>query len=430
MKNDLRSRIVVQTDGRVMSGKDVAIATLLGAEEWGAATSALVVSGCVMMRKCQLNTCPVGVATQDPELRKNFSGKPEYVENYFRFLARELRQIMAKLGFRTVQEMVGRSDILKKRENVTHWKARYLNLDNLLMRATSPSCTPYQSEPQDFGLDKAIDHELIAIAQPAIKEGKRVKGEFNVRNVQRTVGGMLSAEVSRAYGGDGLPDDTIHFKFDGSVGQSFAAFGAKGITFEIEGEANDYFGKGLSGSKLILYPPKESTYNPHNNVIVGNVAFYGATSGEAYIRGIAGERFCVRNSGASVVVERVGDNGCEYMTGGRVVILGPIGKNFAAGMSGGIAYLLDCDDQSRGRINIDMVAIEALVDQKEINDVRGMIERHVQYTGSRSAKALLDNWNPARLTKVMPRDYKRALADIAAEAVGKTIERPVREEAL
>ncbi|MES0490066.1 MAG: glutamate synthase large subunit [Leptospirales bacterium] len=431
MRNDLRSRIVVQTDGRIMSGKDVAIATLLGAEEWGAATSALVVSGCIMMRQCQLNTCPVGVATQDPELRKNFPGKPEYLVNYFMFLARQMRQLMAQLGFKTVNEMVGRSDLLKKRENVEHWKAKHLNLDKLLARATSPNCTAYQTEAQDFGLEKAVDHQLIAMAKSALKDGAKVKGEITVRNVQRTVGGMLSAEVSRAFGGQGLPDDTIYFKLDGSIGQSFAAFGAKGITFEIEGEANDYFGKGLSGAKLILYPPKESTFDPHTNVIVGNVAFYGATSGEAYIRGVGGERFCVRNSGAQVVVEQVGDNGCEYMTGGRVVILGPVGKNFAAGMSGGIAYLLDIDEKSRGRINIDMVAIEALVDQKEISEVRSMIERHVEYTGSRSAKALLDNWNPGRITKVMPRDYKRALADLAAEAVGKKIERAsVRQEPL
>lgn len=433
MANDLRSRIVVQTDGRIMSGKDIAIATLLGAEEWGAATSALVVSGCIMMRKCQLNTCPVGVATQNEELRKNFTGKPEFLVNYFIFLAREMRQIMARLGMRTVNEMVGRSDLLRTRENIQHWKAKYLNLDNLLMKAKSPNCAPYQTDPQEFGLEDAVDNELIKIAQPALKEGKKVKGEINVRNVQRTVGGMLAAEVSRAYGEEGLPEDTIHIKVNGSAGQSFAAFGAKGITFEIEGEANDYFGKGLSGSKLILYPPKKVKYDPHVNAIVGNVAFYGATSGEAYIRGTGGERFCVRNSGAHVVVERVGDNGCEYMTGGRVAILGPIGKNFAAGMSGGIAYLLDCDEQSRKRINPDMVDIEELSDPEEIESLRAMVQRHVDYTGSRSATTLLENWDPARFTKIMPIDYKRALAEIEAESSDEDgedapVSNPLRQE--
>ncbi len=433
MRNDLRSRIVVQTDGRVMSGKDVAIATLLGAEEWGAATSALVVSGCVMMRQCQLNTCPVGVATQNPELRKNFTGKPEFLVNYFTFLAREMREFMAQLGFKTVNEMVGRVDMLKMRDNVGHWKAKYLKMDHLLQPAKSPGCTAYQTEEQDFGMDSVVDHELIALSQPALQKGEKVKAEISIRNVQRTVGGMLSAEVTRAYGGEGLPDDTIHIKANGSAGQSFAAFGAKGITFEIEGEANDYFAKGLSGSKLILYPPKDSKFDPHTNAIAGNVAFYGATSGEAYIRGAGGERFCVRNSGAHVVVEQVGDNGCEYMTGGRVVILGPIGKNFAAGMSGGVAYLLDLDQKSTDRINTGMVDLEELTDSNEINEIKAMIERHVNYTGSRSAKALLDQWNPGRLTKVMPRDYKRALAELADEAKkeGETnAVKPEREAAL
>ncbi|MDH5541705.1 MAG: glutamate synthase large subunit [Nitrospinota bacterium] len=417
MRNDLRSRIVVQTDGRILTGYDVAVATLLGAEEWGAATSALIVSGCVMMRKCHMNSCPVGIATQDKDLRAFFTGKPEYLVNYFTFLATEMRNHMAQLGFRTVNEMVGRVDKLKMRSNVSHWKAKHMNLDNLLHKAKSPSCASYCVEEQDFGLENALDHQLIEMAKPALEKGEKVKGEIKIRNINRTIGTMLSAEISRRYGAAGLPDDTIYIKANGSAGQSFSAFGAKGVTFEIEGEVNDYFCKGLSGSKVILYPPKNSTFNAHENVIVGNVALYGATNGEVYIRGIAGERFCVRNSGAKVVVEAVGDHGCEYMTGGRVIILGSIGKNFGAGMSGGIAYILETDGMSKKRINPEMVDLERLSDPAEIEEVKGMIERHHNFTGSNTSRKVLAKWNSsvAKFIKVMPKDYKRALAEMAEE---------------
>ncbi|CAK0759889.1 glutamate synthase subunit GltB [Gammaproteobacteria bacterium] len=410
MRNQLRSRIVVQTDGRILSGRDVAIAALLGAEEWGTATGALVSCGCLLMRKCHLNTCPVGIATQDPELRKLFSGKPEYVVRFIQFLSMELREFMAELGFRKVDDMIGRTDKLKLRSNITHWKAKYLNLDRILYR--SGGFPSHSCEPQDFALSESIDNQLIEIAKPALEEKKKVSGEISIRNLNRAVGTMLSSEISRKYGEDGLPEDSIYFKIRGSAGQSFSAFGAKGLTLELEGEANDYFCKGLSGAKVILYPPKSSGYRSHENVIVGNVAFYGATSGTAYIRGIGGERFCVRNSGANVVVESVGDHGCEYMTGGRVVILGNIGKNFAAGMSGGIAYLFDPNDNSRLRVNLGMVALEPLEDVSEVSEVQKMIEQFFQYTGSFVAKEILEHWDASDFTKVMPTDYKRALQEM------------------
>jgi glutamate synthase domain-containing protein 2/glutamate synthase domain-containing protein 1/glutamate synthase domain-containing protein 3 len=415
VKNGLRSRIVVQTDGQLRTGRDLAIATLLGAEEWGIATSALIVEGCIMMRKCHLNTCPVGIATQDKELRGKYTGKPEHVVNFVKFLAQDLREIMAELGFRTINEMVGRVDKLKPKDGVNHWKAKHLKLDKLLHRMhLRDTDTTYQSILQDHGIDKALDNKLIELAQPAIKNGEKVKAEIELKNINRTVGTMLSAEMTRAYAEDGLPEDTIHFKATGSGGQSFGAFVNSGITFEIEGDANDYFGKGLCGGKLILYPPKDISYKPNENVILGNVSFYGATSGEAYIYGLAGERFCVRNSGAKVVVSAVGDHGCEYMTGGRVVILGEIGKNFAAGMSGGIAYIYDEKDNLKQRINTEMVDLDAIEDQKESDEVKSMVERYVNYTGSKEAKALLDDWDNtvSKMIKVMPVDYKRVLANM------------------
>ncbi|MBI3794708.1 MAG: glutamate synthase large subunit [Nitrospinae bacterium] len=416
MRNDLRSRIVVQADGRIITGRDVMIATLLGAEEWGAATTALVSAGCIMMRKCHLNNCPVGVATQDPDLRKNFMGKPEHVVNFFMFLATELREHMAKLGFKTVNEMVGRTDKLKVKDNITHYKARHVEAGKLLTQAKSSVCAPYCCERQDFGLDGVLDHQLIALAKPALESGKKVAGEFKIRNVNRAVGSMLSAEISRKYGENGLPDDTIKIKLTGTAGQSFMAFGAKGMTFELEGEANDYFCKGLSGAKAVLYPDKRSKYKANENVILGNVAFYGATSGVAFIQGMGGERFCVRNSGANVVVEAVGDHGCEYMTGGRVVILGPVGKNFAAGMSGGIAYILDLDGASRPRVNKGLVGLEGLVDAEEVDFVKGFIEQHFNHTNSTHAKWVLDNWRDVlpKFIKVMPEDYKKVLEETSA----------------
>ncbi|MDH5509236.1 MAG: glutamate synthase large subunit [Nitrospinota bacterium] len=414
VRNRLRGRIVLQTDGRILTGRDVAIATLLGAEEWGCATAALVVMGCVMMRQCHLNSCPVGVATQDPELRKAFTGKADFVVNFFHFIARDLREYMARLGFKTVNEMVGRADMLKKKENISHWKARTMTVDRLLYMEPSKGRPTYQCETQDFGLEKALDNELIEAARASLEKGEKTRAAFRIRNINRTAGTMLSAEISRKYGEEGLQDDTIRFKLDGSAGQSFLAFGAKGLTMELEGETNDYFCKGLSGAKAILYPPRVSKMKPSENFICGNVAFYGATSGEAYIRGIAGERFCVRNSGARVVVEGVGDHGCEYMTGGKVVILGAIGKNFAAGMSGGIAYILDLDGSAGGRMNMGLVELEKLEDPTEIAEIQEMISRHHLYTESPAAADILSRWEETvpRFIKVMPIDYKRALAEM------------------
>lgn len=418
MQNNLRSRIAVQTDGRILTGKDVAIAAILGADEWGSATAALVVSGCVMMRKCHMNSCPVGIATQDKELRKFYSGSADYVVNYFNFMAAELREYMAMLGFRTVNEMIGRTDKLKQRENIKHYKAKHVDLSALLIKAESPGgCASYQCEGQDFGLEKALDHALLEKAKPALENKEKVRIDTTIRNINRTFGTILSAEVSRRYGEDALPEDTIYIKVNGSAGQSFAAFAAKGVTFELEGESNDYFCKGLSGAKAILYPPKKSTFVAEDHVVVGNVAFYGATGGEAYIRGIAGERFCVRNSGAKVVVESCGDHGCEYMTGGKAVILGPIGKNFAAGMSGGIAYILQGEGFVEERINMGMIDLEKLEDPEEIAEIKGMIQRHREYTESPVAKKVLENWEESvrKFIKIMPRDYKRALAELAEE---------------
>ncbi len=416
VKNGLRSRITVQTDGQLRTGRDLAIATLLGAEEWGIATSALVVEGCVMMRKCHLNTCPVGIATQDGELRKKYRGKAEHVVNYVKFMAQELREIMAELGFRTINEMVGRADKLKAKEHVTHWKAKHLKLDKLLYRMQiSNSDSGHKTIQQDHHIDEALDHKLLELAAPALLSGLPVREEIQIRNINRTVGTILSAEMTRKYGEEGLPDDTIHFKATGSGGQSFGAFVNSGITFELEGDANDYFGKGLCGGKLILYPPEASTFEANSNVILGNVSFYGATGGEAYIYGLAGERFCVRNSGARVVVGAIGDHGCEYMTGGRVVILGEIGKNFAAGMSGGIAYIYDVNDSLKQRINTGMVDLDRIESEEEANEVRGMVAKYLQYTGSKEASALLDDWdtNRSHFIKVMPVDYKRVLAHLA-----------------
>ena len=420
VKNGLRDRVVLQTDGMLRTGRDIAIAAMLGAEEWGVATAALVVMGCIMMRKCHLNTCPVGVATQDPELRKEFRGKPEYVETYFKFLAQDLREQMAKLGFRTVNEMVGRTDKLAPRKGITHWKAKTLQLENLLYRmADAPKGGQFCCTTQDHGIDTAMDNELLKLCAPTLDAKKPVKAEIRLRNVHRTVGTILSSEITRRFGPDALEEDTIHIKATGTAGQSCMAFGVKGVTMEIEGEANDYFGKGLSGGKLVLYPPKSSTFDPQENVIVGNVSFYGATSGEAYIKGKAGERFCVRNSGARVVVESVGDHGCEYMTGGRVVILGDIGRNFAAGMSGGSAYLLDTGS-TRSRVNKAMVDLEEIVEAEDLIELKSMVERHLELTGSAKAKELLADWSNSvkKFVKVMPVDYKRALREMAAEAKG------------
>ncbi|MBT3941274.1 MAG: glutamate synthase large subunit, partial [Chloroflexi bacterium] len=362
VQNGLRGRIVVQTDGQIKTGRDVAIATLLGAEEWGVATAALVVMGCIMLRKCHLNTCSVGVATQDPELRKKFAGTPEAVVNYFMMLAESLREYMAKLGFRSVNEMVGRVDMLESRRAVDHWKARGLNLDNLIYKPEAvEGVALYHSEEQDHGLDAALDHELIKTAAPALDNQTPVEATFPIRNSNRVVGTMLSGKIAKKYGVAGLPDDTLRYTFKGTAGQSFAAFLAAGVSFRLEGDANDYFAKGLGGGRIVVVPPEGSTFTPEDNIIVGNVALYGSTGGEAYIRGVAGERFAVRNSAARAVVEGIGDHGCEYMTGGTIVVIGPTGRNFGAGMSGGIAYVYDPDDTFPGRFNPEMADIEQIL---------------------------------------------------------------------
>ena len=422
VKNKLRSRIVVQADGQMKTGRDLAIATLLGAEEWGVATAALVVEGCIIMRKCHLNTCPVGVATQNKELRKRFNASPDHVVNFFHFLAQELREIMAELGFRTIEEMVGRVDKLKMRDNIDHWKYKNLDLSKILYKEESdPSETMYQSIEQQHHIAEQLDWQLVKLAEPALKHKEKVRGEFPIRNVNRSVGTLLSNEISKWHKGEGLPEDTVHVKFTGSSGQSFGAFSAPGLTLELEGEANDYFGKGLSGSKLIVYPFKETKYIPSENMIAGNVAFYGATSGEAYLRGLAGERFCVRNSGVKTVVEGIGDHGCEYMTGGLAIILGKTGRNFAAGMSGGIAYVYDEDDTFKPKCNREMVDFD-LIESEDIQVLRTMIENHFKYTKSEVAEKMLANWEATleKFVKVMPRDYKAVLLKRKVESLRNT----------
>jgi glutamate synthase (NADPH) large chain len=423
--NGLRDRIVVQVDGQMKTGRDVVVAALLGAEEFGFATAPLVVSGCVMMRVCHLNTCPVGIATQDPELRKTFTGTPEFVVNFFRFLAEEVREYMAQLGFRTMDEMIGRVDALDMRQAVSHWKASGVDLSQILHEPVVPEGTARrQVVAQDHGLHKALDIELIEACAPALEAGVSVDLSREIRNVHRTVGTMLGYEVTRRYGGAGLPDDTIRIHFHGSAGQSFGAFVPNGIRLTLEGDSNDYLGKGLSGGRIVVFPPRGSRFRAEENIIIGNVALYGATSGEAFIRGVAGERFAVRNSGAHAVVEGVGDHGCEYMTGGRVVVLGTTGRNFAAGMSGGIAYVLDADGQFAGRANRGMVDLEGITAADE-TFLRAIIERHVELTSSELGARVLDDWRTARahFVKVMPRDYKRVVeAEAHAAAEGRPLE--------
>lgn len=411
VKNKLRSRITVQADGQIRTGRDIAIAALLGAEEFGVATAALVAVGCIIMRKCHLNTCPVGVATQNKELRALFSGQPEHVVNMFTFMGTELREIMAELGFRTINEMIGQADRLQVRKDITHWKYKNLDLSPLLYKEEAgPEVGLYKTEEQDHDMLGILDERLIKDAKAALDSKAKVTGEYEITNIDRTAGTMLSYEISTKYKKEGLPEDTIHYKFNGSAGQSFGAFGANGLKFELEGEANDYFGKGLSGAKLILYPSKQAKFVPSDNIIVGNVCFYGATSGEAYINGQAGERFCVRNSGGTAVVEGVGDHGCEYMTGGTAVILGETGRNFAAGMSGGVAYVYDASKKFPARCNMEMVALETL-ETEDLADLKKLIENHFNYTNSAVAKSILDNWAKASLDfiKVMPVDYKAVL---------------------
>ena len=414
--NNLRSRIYVETDGQLKTGRDVAVAALLGAEEYGFASAPLVVMGCIMMRVCHLNTCPVGVATQDPRLRARFAGEADHVVNFMRFVAQELREIMAKLGFRTIDEMIGRTDKLIPWKAIDHWKARGLDLTPILYQPNVPADVGrYRQQDQDHGLEKSLDvTKLLHACKPAIERGEKVRVEFPIHNVNRVVGTITGSEITKKHGPNGLPEDTIHIKFKGSAGQSFGAFVPRGMTLELEGDANDYFGKGLSGGKLIVYPPAGSTFESRDNIIIGNVALYGATAGEIFVCGMAGERFAVRNSGVSAVVEAIGDHGCEYMTGGRVVILGKTGRNFAAGMSGGVAYVLDEQGDFPSRCNMELVGLEKVTDADEAEELWKLIQRYQTYANCKRAATILSEWKNylPKFVKVMPQDYKRVLLSL------------------
>ena len=437
--NRLRSRVRVQVDGQVKTGRDVVIGALLGAEEFGFATAPLVVEGCIMMRKCHLNTCPVGVATQDPVLRKRFTGQPEHVVNYFFFVAEEVRELMAQLGMRTFEELVGRSDLIDMRAGITHWKAKGLDFSRILHQVPNiGDDTSYQTAVQDHGLDKALDQKLIEKSADALNEGKAVSFMQPVRNLNRSIGAMLSGEVAKRYGHDGLPDNTIHIQMSGTAGQSFGAFLARGVTFDLVGEGNDYVGKGMSGGRIIVRPSNGFRGKSSDNIIVGNTVMYGAIAGESYFSGVAGERFAVRNSGASAVVEGTGDHGCEYMTGGTVVVLGQTGRNFAAGMSGGVAYVFDPKRQFKNRCNTSMVQLNTVLPEAEQKtqdpvfhsisvhaapasdeaNLRTLVEAHFKYTGSEVAREILDNWETAlmQFVKVMPIDYRKVLEQRAQNA--------------
>ena len=410
--NDLRSRVVIQTDGQLKTGRDVAIAALLGAEEFGFSTAPLVTLGCIMMRKCHLNTCPVGIATQNKELRKKFTGKPEHLVNYLFMVAEDLRLIMAQLGFKTMNEMIGRVDMIEMDKAIKHWKKDSIDLSALLTIAQKPNpdTVTYQNIPQDHQLDQQLDNDLISQARNIIELGGKLKIDSSISNTDRTVGAMLSSYVVKTIGSNKLPEGSIHINLKGSAGQSFGAFLAKGITLEVEGDANDYVGKGLSGGRVIIYPPKNSTFIPQNEIIAGNVCGYGATGGEMYLSGCVAERFCVRNSGAVAVVEGVGDHGCEYMTGGRAVILGEVGRNFGAGMSGGIAYVYNPNSTLKSRANQAMIDFDPMDDNSQ-KELFKLITNHAQLTGSIVAHEILDNWNKelANFVKVMPKALKAVL---------------------
>lgn len=416
MLNNLRDRVVLETDGKMLSGRDLAVAVLLGAEEYGFATAPLVAVGCIMMRVCQMDTCPVGVATQNPDLRKNFTGDPQHVVNFMTFVAQDLREIMAELGFRTIEEMVGRTDCLDAVRASDHWKKKGVDLSSLLHTPAMPEgSTRFRSKFQNHGLEETIDvSKLLDLAAPALESGQAVEVSLPITNVNRAVGTILGSELTRKYGAAGLPDDTIRLNFTGSAGQSLGAFVPKGITITVEGDSNDYVGKGLSGGKLIIKPSPKATFAAEDNIIIGNTALYGATGGEAYINGIAGERFAVRNSGANVVVEGAGDHGCEYMTGGRVVVLGATGRNFAAGMSGGIAYVYDPENSFIKRCNLEMVLLERVEEADEAAELHKLISRHAELTGSAVAGRILDSWEAAlpKFIRVIPKDYKRMLEQI------------------
>ncbi|RTL01292.1 MAG: glutamate synthase subunit alpha, partial [Neisseriaceae bacterium] len=442
--NGLRGRVRVQVDGQMKTGRDVVIGALLGADEMGFATAPLVVEGCIMMRKCHLNTCPVGVATQDPELRRKFTGQPEHVVNYFFFVAEEVRELMAQLGIRKFDDLIGRADLLDMKKGIAHWKAQGLDYSRIFHRPEVAASAPVMhTETQDHGLQKALDNKLIEQARPALEKGEKVRIETPVCNINRTVGTMLSGRVAERYGHAGLPDDTIHVTLNGTAGQSFGALAARGVTLELVGEGNDYVGKGLSGGRIIVRPSQGFRGETERNIIIGNTVLYGATEGEAFFAGVAGERFAVRNSGATTVVEGVGDHGCEYMTGGTVVVLGMTGRNFAAGMSGGVAYVLDEAGDFESRCNMAQVALEPVEEEfaarkgSEAGDdlesqgkvdvrhlgladevlLKGLIEKHAQYTNSATARKILADWANyrARFVKVMPHEYRRALTEMAAQ---------------
>jgi len=431
--NRLRGRIAVQVDGQIKTGRDVVIGAMLGADEFGFATAPLVVQGCIMMRKCHLNTCPVGVATQDPVLRRKFSGKPEYVVNYMFFVAEEARELMAALGMRKFDELIGRADLLDIKKGIEHWKAKGLDFSRIFHMPQMPAAVArFHSETQDHGLEKALDNRLIELAQPALERGEKVAIDMPIRNINRTVGTMLSHEIAKRYGHEGLPQDTIRVRFAGSAGQSFGAFLARGVTLDLIGDTNDYCGKGLSGGRISVQPSPKFRGEPTENIITGNVVLYGAIAGEAYFRGVAGERFAVRNSGATAVVEGVGDHCCEYMTGGTVAVLGQTGRNFAAGMSGGIAYVLDADGDFVKRCNTSMVQLEPVLAESEQQGklgrelwhlgqadevvLRRLIEAHFKHTGSKRAQQILEQWASwrGRFVKVFPKEYRRALGELAA----------------
>jgi glutamate synthase (ferredoxin) len=432
--NKLRDRIIVQVDGQMKTGRDVVIGALMGAEEFGFSTAPLVVMGCIMMRVCHLNTCPVGIATQDPRLREKFDGRPEFVENFFRYIAEEVREYMARLGFRTMEEMIGRIDRLDVAPALDHWKARGLDFSAILHRPqVGPEVAIRRVVEQDHGLDRSLDMTtLLPMCGAALERRDPVDIRLPIQNVNRTVGTILGSEITARYGADGLPDDTIRIHFSGSAGQSFGAFLPRGVSLTLDGDANDYIGKGLSGGKLIVYPPREATFVAEENILVGNVVLYGATSGEAYFRGVAGERFAVRNSGALTVVEGVGDHGCEYMTGGRVVVIGGTGRNFAAGMSGGLAFVLDEAGDFKRRCNLGMVDLEALVDTDDVELVKDLLARHIRYTQSPVAARLLVDWERSqqKFVKVIPQDYKRVMAAIKkAQESGTSVDDAVMASA-
>src|SRR5213595_170193 len=430
--NRLRGRIAVQVDGQMKTGRDVVIGAILGADEFGFATAPLVVEGCIMMRKCHLNTCPVGVATQDPELREKFEGKPEHVVNYLFFVAEEARELMARLGARKLDDLIGRADFLDTRKGIEHWKAKGLDFSKVFyVPQMPPEVARHHREAQSHGLEKALDNRLIELAAPALERGEKVTIEMPIRNINRTVGTMLSNRIARRYGHDGLPDETIHVRLAGSAGQSLGAFLARGVWLDLIGDTNVYCGKGLSGGRISVQPSPKFRGEPSQNIITGNVVLYGAIEGEAYFRGVAGERFAVRNSGASAVVEGVGDHGCEYMTGGTILVLGITGRNFAAGMSGGIAYVLDLEGEFARRCNTAMVDLEPVLTESEQQGklshelwhkgqadeaiLKDMIERHAKLTNSRRAREILEKWAEyrTRFVKIFPKEYRRALGELS-----------------